>query len=194
MEHKEFSGTWREIWTQKGEQEGKISDVLEYGGWNKTITSASEIAQRITDLLDIQENDKILEIGCGAGGLAQYLKCDYYGIDYAKSSTQRCMEFFQLPALCAEAADLPFKDKFFDKSFAYGCFMYFNDMEYVEKAIEELKRVTKKIIFIGELPKESHEPKHLLFRETDLTKFGFKTFKGWAEPYTEIRFSALYEE
>lgn len=193
MIHQEFHGTWKEIWTQKGEQEGGAGDALEYGGWNKTITPASEIAQRIVDVLKIKKTDKVLEIGCGAGGLAQFIDCDIYGIDYAKSSTKKCMKFFQIPAICAEAADLPFKDKFFDKAFAYGCFMYFCDHDYVRKSIEELKRVTKEAIFIGELPRESHEPKHLLFKEDVFKKYGFKIIQGWAEPYTEVRFSAIYE-
>lgn len=128
------------------------------------------------------------------GGLAQYLNCDYYGIDYALSSTKKCMEFFQKPAIHAEAADIPFKDDYFDKSFAYGCFMYFENKQYVERAICEMRRVTRELIFIGELPKESHEEKHLLFTEEEMKKYGFEIIDGWAEPYQKIRFSCLQKK
>ncbi len=32
MEHKEFQGTWQEIWTQKGAVAGSKEDALEMGG------------------------------------------------------------------------------------------------------------------------------------------------------------------
>lgn len=194
MKHVEFDGTWKEIWTKKGEQEGTVEDALEYGGWNKTQTSAKEIAEKLKNVLEIRPNDKVLEIGCGAGGLAQFFDCDYYGIDYAKPSTIKCMEFFKVPAICAEADDLPFKDQYFDKCFAYGCFMYFPDKEYVKRVISEMKRVTKEIVFIGELPIESHEKKHLLFEENDLKQYGFSIIRGWAAPYQDIRFSGIYRK
>ena len=190
MKHVEFSGNWQEIWTQKGNIVATKEDALEAGGWNHTETSAREIVHKLIKFMDIKSTDKVLEIGCGAGGMAQYLDCEYVGIDYSATSVRKCMEFFQKPALFAEANNLPFKDKYFNKCFAYGCFMYFPDKEYVEQVVSEMKRVTKEMIFIGELPRESHEPKHLLFREEDLEKLGLQTMKGWAEPYTEIRFSA----
>lgn len=167
MEHKEFSGTWKEIWTQKGAMVGSKDDALEIGGWNHTKTSAEDIVKRLTEFMKIQSSDRVLEIGCGAGGMAQYLECKYVGLDYSESSVVRCMEFFQKTAICADADDIPFKDGFFDKSFAYGCFMYFPSEEYVRRVINELKRVTKGMIFIGELPMESHERKHLLFNNSN---------------------------
>ena len=100
------------------------------------------------------------------------------------------MRFFNKTAIYAEANDIPFKDKYFDKCFAYGCFMYFPSMKYVEEVINEMRRVTKGMIFIGELPRESHEPKHLLFTEKDIEQFNLQIVPGWAEPYTEVRFSA----
>lgn len=190
MEHKEFQGTWQEIWTQKGAVAGSKEDALEMGGWNKTITSAEEIAGKIVDFLDIKPDDKVLEIGCGTGGLAQYIDCEYVGIDYSKTSVAKCMEFFQKTAFYAEANNLPFKDKYFDKCFAYGCFMYFPSMEYAEQVVSEMRRVTKGGIFIGEMPRESKEKKHLLFKESDMEKLGLKTIKGWAAPYQDVRFSA----
>lgn len=190
MEHKEFSGTWQEIWTQKGAVAGTKEDALEMGGWNKTLTSAKEIVERIVSFMGIKPADRVLEIGCGTGGMAQYLDCNYVGIDYSVTSVKKCMEFFQKPALFAEANDLPFKDKYFDKCFAYGCFMYFPSIEYARQVVSEMRRVTKGGIFIGELPRESHEPKHLLFKENDFEVLGLRTMKGWAEPYTEKRFSA----
>ena len=40
----EYSGTWREIWTQKGQMEGGIEDLYIYDGWEK---SKGDICQRL---------------------------------------------------------------------------------------------------------------------------------------------------
>lgn len=190
MEHIEFNGTWKEIWTQKGAVAGTKEDALEMGGWTHTKTSAKEIAEKITKFLSIRSYDKVLEIGCGTGGIAQYMDCNYIGIDYSEPSVARCMEFFQKSAICTEADDLPFKDGYFDKCFAYGCFMYFPDLQYAKRVVKEMLRVTKMGILIGELPTESHESKHLLFNKGFFENLGFKIMGGWADPYRAIRFSA----
>lgn len=190
MDHKEFSGTWKEIWTQKGAMVGSKDDALEIGGWNHTQTSAKAIVKQLSNFMSIKNSDRILEIGCGAGGMAQYLDCRYVGLDYSETSVGKCMEFFKKTAICADANDIPFKDKYFDKCFAYGCFMYFPTKDYVRQVISEMKRVTRGNIFIGELPMKSHEPKHLLFQKKMFEEEGFKVIDGWAEPYTKVRFSA----
>lgn len=191
MKHIEFNGTWHEIWEKKGAQAGGKEDALEIGGWTNTITSADEIAKKLVEFLEIEKDSKVLEIGCGAGGLAQYMNCNYIGIDYSDTSAKKCMEFFQKPAITCEANKLPFADNYFDVSFAYGCFFYFPSLDYAKMAVEEMKRVTKGKIFIGELPRISHNEHHLLFSEQFFENMGMKTMKGWAKPYTEKRFSAF---
>ncbi len=187
---KEYHGTWKEIWTQKGAEEGTKENALLYGGWNKTETSAKEICEKLSSFMNIKNEEKILEIGCGAGGMAQFLECDYIGIDYSATSVKKCMEFFQKTALCEEADRIPFVDKYFDKSFAYGCFMYFDNLEYAKRVIDQMFRVTKEMIFIGELPITSSESKHLLFDPCWFEKEGFTVIDGWAAPYQKSRFSA----
>lgn len=190
MSIKEYSGTWREIWNKKGEEEGGAEDALIYGGWNKTETPANDICSMLTGFMDIKSTDRVLEIGCGAGGMAQYLDCNYIGIDYSFGSVNKCMKFFGKTAICCDADDLPFKDNYFDKAFAYGCFMYFPDKDYVDRALCEMERVTRKMVFIGELPISSHEPKHLLFDREFFANRGYETVDGWAAPYQGVRFSA----
>lgn len=64
----------------------------------KSIADMGETATRIARLLDIKPRDKVLEVGCGAGGLAQYMECEYIGIDYSETLIRRCMEFYQKSA------------------------------------------------------------------------------------------------
>ena len=107
----EYSGTWKEIWTQKGLMRGTKDDIRIYDGWEKSTTDMRHIAGRIKECLGITKDTKVLEAGCGAGGLTQYMDADYVGIDFSRPLTERCMEFFYKPAICCEANDLPFKDE-----------------------------------------------------------------------------------
>lgn len=187
----EYSGTWKEIWTQKGMMDGTSKDIRIYDGWEKSTSDMSEIAQKVKEILNVTANDRVLEIGCGAGGLAQFFDCEYIGIDFSKPLTEKCMNFFQKSAIYAEANDIPFRDKYFDKCFSWGVFLYFPDKEYMVKAVNEMKRVTKGDIFIGELPKETHDKKHLVYEEKDFVQLGFETMRGWADPYKDSRFNAM---
>ena len=101
------------------------------------------------------------------------------------------MEFYQKSAVYSEANDIPFKDRYFDKCFSWGVFLYFPSQEYVDQVISEMKRVTKNRIFIGELPMVSHDSKHMLYQPEQFQKCGFETMRGWSEPYCDIRFNAL---
>ncbi len=191
----EYTGTWKEIWTKKGAMEGTREDIRIYDGWEKSSADMKTIADRICLELDIKDTDKVLEIGCGAGGLAQYMTCEYIGIDYSKTLVQRCMEFFQKSAVYSEADNLPFKDNYFDKCFSWGVFLYFPDKEYVSRVISEMKRVTKHGLFIGELPQGvSHDSRHMIYTRKEMTEYGFTVTDGWAKPYTDIRFNAIAKD
>lgn len=186
----QYHGTWKEIWTQKGAMEGTKADIRIYDGWEKSAADMGETAEKIIRLLDIKPTDRVLEVGCGAGGLAQYMECEYIGIDFSITLVKRCMEFYQKSAVLSEANDIPFKDMYFDKCFSWGVFLYFPDWDYTRQVIREMKRVTRQGIFIGELPKESHDNKHQLYRESQFAGEGFVTERGWSEPYCDIRFNA----
>jgi ubiquinone/menaquinone biosynthesis C-methylase UbiE len=187
----EYTGTWKEIWTQKGAMKGTKEDIRVFDGWEKSTADMKETADRIRQELAIKPTDRVLEVGCGAGGLAQYMDCEYIGIDFSKTLIERCMEFYQKSAVYAEANDLPFKDGYFDKCFSWGVFLYFPSKEYVQQVIAEMKRVTAGGIFIGELPMESHDEKHMLYTPEEFQNYGFETSRGWSEPYCDIRFNAL---
>jgi len=110
-----------------------------------------------------------LEIGCGAGMLAQYIapKCKYTGVDFSKSSIEKHKQILGNKVFVAEANKLPFEDNEFDKAFCYSVFHYFPSYTYVGEALEEINRVSKGIYMIGDLPFVSHDENHLLFKVTD---------------------------
>lgn len=187
----EYSGTWREIWTQKGEMKGGIEDLYIYDGWEKSKADIKTTADKIVEALDIQPGDRVLEVGCGAGALAQYLNCDYIGIDYSRTLLRKHIEFFGNSVLYAEANDIPFKDGWFDKVFSWGVFSYFESLDYARQVVKEMERVTNYTprgggILIGELPMQSHEPKHLLYSRQMFS--GWTVEDAWTQQYKGKRF------
>lgn len=180
--------TWKQIWVRKGKAEGK--DLLSFDGYEATQVDMEEVARQITKRLDIQKGDKVLEVGCGAGAIAQYLDCDYTGIDYSHTLVKKHIEILHNSVLTGEAADLPFKDQSFDKVICYGVYLYFDDKEYAKKATSELLRVARKSVLIGELPIRSHRKEHLLFTKDEFD--GWEISDGFYDPYRSDRFNAIY--
>ncbi|WP_223592388.1 class I SAM-dependent methyltransferase [Neobacillus bataviensis] len=179
--------TWREIWTRKGKVSGSREDLLSYNGYEATQIDMPEVVAQIVKALDIKPTDKVLEVGCGAGALAQYLNCDYVGMDYSPSLVKKHIEILGNSVIVGEANDIPFKDKSFDKVICYGVFLYFDSEEYAQQAISELKRVAKKALMIGELPIRSHRLEHKLYKKEDFSDWAITD--GFYDPYRNDRFN-----
>ena len=158
---------WKKMWQKKGEI--VTSDVQLLDGFEDVKVPSNVLARKIMNSLSIKHTDKVLEVGCGAGMIARHVskKCQYYGIDITESLLTKHRELLNNNVIIAEANDIPFKDNYFDKSFSYSVFHYFPDITYVWRVIEEMKRVTKGHIFIGDLPRTSKRKEHLLFTVSD---------------------------
>lgn len=183
--------SWRDIWTRKGLAKGDAKDLLAYDGYEATQINMEEVAAEIIDRLDIKKTDKVLEVGCGAGALAQYLDCDYVGVDYSPTLVKKHIEILNNSVLTGEAADLIFKDKSFDKVICYGVYLYFDNKDYAKKATAELLRVAREAVLIGEIPIRSHRREHLLFTPDEFA--GWELSDGFYDPYRKDRFNALYK-
>ena len=176
---------WHEIWERKGLL--NTTDLKELDGYEATTIKPDEVAHKIANILDIQRTDKVLEVGCGAGMIAQYLDCDYVGVDYSKSLVKKHIQLLGNSVLQCQANNLIFKDKSFDKVFCYGVFHYFPNKVYADQVIQEMKRVAKKtMIFIGDLPFQSHRQEHLLFNPEEFADA--KVTQGF---YNPDRFNVL---
>jgi len=177
---------WKKVWERKGQT--KTKDLRLLDGFENTTINPKHVADEIIKALKIKEYDKVLEVGCGAGMLAQYIapKCKYVGIDFSKTSIAKHKELLGNEVYVAEANDLPFEDKKFDKAFSYSVFHYFPSYKYVGLTLEEIRRVTKGIIMIGDLPMISHDSNHLLFNINDFEGGHFS--KGY---YNKNRFNVV---
>lgn len=175
---------WEKVWERKGMDNTQDLRILD--GFENTTANPKEIAKKIIEELNITEDTTVLEVACGAGMISQYINCkQYVGVDYSKSLVKKHIELLRNPVLHGQANNLIFKDNSFDYAFCFSAFQYFPNHEYAIQSINELKRVAKKAIFIGDIPLKSYVKEHLLYEK--------KFFEGWKIDngyYNEQRFNA----
>jgi len=167
-----MSSQWDAVWDRKGHAE--TNDPFEISGFeNFRDVDTQAAAEKLIELLNIQQSDSVLEIGCGGGLLARHLlaRCNYVGTDRSCAIVNKMIEINKCSALRCDANDLIFKDKSFDHVFAFTVFHYFPDHSYAHQCLAEMTRVARKSVCVSDLPIESHDPTHLLFEES--------FFKGW---------------
>ncbi|MEH2081153.1 MAG: class I SAM-dependent methyltransferase [Nostoc sp.] len=157
-----MSLNWHDVWERKRHLD--TVDLKELNGYEETTIDPKMVANQITKILEIKPTNKILEVGCGAGMLAQYLNCDYVGVDYSQSLVKKHIKLLNNSVIHGSGNNLIFKDNSFDKAFSYSVFHYFPNLEYAQTVIEEMKRVSKTSIFIGDLTIRSHRSEHILFK------------------------------
>lgn len=110
--------------------------------------------------LDVQEDDRILEVSVGTGANLHYLpvKATYFGLDISwgmLKRSQKNLKRWQREAelILGNAEELPLRDELFDTVFHVGGINAFNDPA---KAICEMIRVAKagaKIMIVDETAK-----------------------------------------
>ncbi|BAZ47218.1 hypothetical protein NIES4102_42640 (plasmid) [Chondrocystis sp. NIES-4102] len=113
-----------------------------------------EFTYSVIDLLDIQPNDRVLEIGFGSGmgiqRLAKLASTGYIaGIDYSKEMVEQAtaMNLKKVEAGLVDlrqgsVESLPFEDNTFNKALAVNSMQVWSD---AAKALQEIRRVQKKV-------------------------------------------------
>jgi demethylmenaquinone methyltransferase/2-methoxy-6-polyprenyl-1,4-benzoquinol methylase len=96
----------------------------------------------ISNFLDINPDNKLLDIGCGTGFSSEIFKCQIIGLEPSKAmliqgkkNVANKMDFLQ-----GRGEQLPFSDNSFD---IVICVTALHNFEDPEKSLEEIKRVSK---------------------------------------------------
>lgn len=160
---------WKEVWINNGNKNSLDLRVL--NGHDKTSINSIDVVQKITEIFGLVNSSKVLEVGCGAGMLAQHFNCNYVGIDYSHTLINKHKKILGNDVYVCEADKLFFEDNEFDFCFSYSIFQYFPNYTYMKKVISEMTRVATNSIFVGDIPLDSHEKNHLLFDKS--------YFDGW---------------
>ncbi len=162
-----------------------------------------KIAEDIKDKLHFESNDVVLDLCCGNAALAKIISksCrEIHGVDHSAKLIETAKQIkgkenlsnLHLHLSDALNVDELFKENFFDKSYCYFSFQYFNKKKR-ELLLEKLSRITKRngLIFLGDIPDKTrkwnfYESKQKFYREklSHLIKFkeGECDLGWWIDP------------
>ncbi|MCF7872228.1 class I SAM-dependent methyltransferase [Candidatus Woesearchaeota archaeon] len=141
--------TWHKIY----EERAKNTEKEDYDACYWTKQGHRELLQITTKLLEKEnKNQTILDVGCGTGEYIKKLTQKGFkviGTDYSREMLKRAQKNNPDTKLIqANIYDLPFPNKSFDITICIGVITCISDYQ---KALQELKRVTKKKIILSTL-------------------------------------------
>lgn len=119
--------------------------------------------RRIAEILQLTGSDRVVDIGCGDGTVAQVLArfCfRWTGCDLSpKMVAAAYRNVTPRTGYCiASARRLPFRDRMFDKGLIHSCLHYF-DLATTQLVVAEAKRICRPNgrILLGDLPDKSQK-------------------------------------
>ncbi len=142
---------WNELWDERGESYPN-DDPIKLDGFDQsfgTITpeALSTLVDGISGNLELRDDDRLLDLGCGAGMLLSRLTPRVqiaYGTDRSSGMIQRGHKISSgMTLMQAESTHLPFEAATFDKVLAHSVFQYFDSHDYAFNVLAELLRVSK---------------------------------------------------
>jgi ubiquinone/menaquinone biosynthesis C-methylase UbiE len=156
------STDWKERWDQSAQEN---QDIRLISGWgNRTFQEMLFSINDIAKKLDLQQGDRLLDIGCGAGlfeiAFAHWAGA-LYGADYsgemAKIAFANTRQYDNVHIQQCDIKHLPFKNGYFDKILVNSVIQYLDTPEEIGTTMKELHRVIKTggIIFLSLIPSAS---------------------------------------
>ncbi len=165
-----------------------------YGGYKYIPGRLTKVANKIIKKFKLNNNSKVLDLGCGKGFLLFEIKkilpnIRIVGIDISKYGIKNSPKTIKKYLKVHDARKpLPYKDRYFDLAISFGLFHNFEIFE-LEKSIIEFSRVSKKSYLMVESYKNDTELFNLqcwaltcnsFFSTTEwkwiLKKFGYKRY------------------
>ncbi len=147
--------SWKAIWERKVANAAEtaawtLPELIAADGFDSAMGKAGiptwqHIIDTIQKQLELQQGDSLVEVGCGAGailfGLAhtgvQVCGTDYSAAHIAIARKAIPDGHFEV----AQASQQPFASKLFDKVLSHGVFLYFPELDYADKTIDEMVRI-----------------------------------------------------
>ncbi|MFK5953999.1 MAG: methyltransferase domain-containing protein [Desulfobacterium sp.] len=109
----------------------------------------AEKINKIVASLDIEPDDRVLDVGCGSGVLVPYIlnrlspKGRLFEVDYAENmitANKKEHHDKRITFVCSDVMGMPFEPFLFDSIICFACFPHFQDQE---KALSKLAGLLK---------------------------------------------------
>jgi len=132
-------------------------DLIKLSGFNlhydNNDISHNHVKMNIDDC-GITKKDKILEIGCGAGRLGKIFlenNYNYFGLERSSSLVDKFKKINGDKINIINNNKIPFENNTFDVVFCYSVIQYLEDEETFTSFLNEMLRVSKKMVCIYDL-------------------------------------------
>ena len=166
-----------------------------YGGFSYNPMYWSEVVKDFCDYYHLNEDSKILDVGCAKGFMLYdfhklNLNLDLYGVDISQYAIDNCVPEVKNKLKVANAIKLPFEDNFFDLVISINTI---HNLEKVEcaTALKEISRVSKKNAFLTVDAYRNNEEKQRMYA-WNLTAKTIMSVEDWIKFFEENQYKGDY--
>ncbi len=166
-----------------------------YGGY-KYDGRWRKVAKLMIQHYSLNQNSKILDIGCAKGYLLKEFndllkKSTTIGIDISEYAVNNSHNKIKNYLAVANSTELPFEDNYFDLTVSVNTLHNILDLKSLEISLKEIKRVSKKNIFISVGTYENKKEKKILDNWAVVaTTYMHK--KNWLKFFKKVKYNGDY--
>ena len=166
-----------------------------YGGYNYSPRFWTETVAHIKDFYNLDNNSKILDIGCAKGYMMHDLSllipgAEIKGVDVSGYAKENSIESMQDNIVVANANNLPFPDDYFDLVIAINT-LHNLPLIDCKQAFREINRVTKNNSFVMNDAWRDAKGKQSMLN-WNLTALTYMSCDDWEELFKEVDYKGDY--
>ena len=166
-----------------------------YGGYNYSPRFWTETVAHIKDFYNLDDNSKILDVGCAKGYMMHDLSllipgAEIKGIDISNYAKENSIESMQDNIVVANANNLPFPDDYFDLVIAINT-LHNLPLIDCKQAFREINRVTKNNSFVMNDAWRDDKGKQSMLN-WNLTALTYMSCDDWEELFKEVNYNGDY--
>ena len=166
-----------------------------YGGYNYSPRFWTDTVAHIKDFYHLDDNSKILDIGCAKGYMMHDLsllipRAEIKGVDVSNYAKENAIESMQDNIVVANANNLPFDDNYFDLVISINTLHNLPKIDCKE-AFREIIRVSKKDTFIMNDAWKDDKGKRAMLK-WNLTALTYMSCEDWKKLFTEVEYKGDY--
>ena len=166
-----------------------------YGGYNYSPRFWTETVAHIKDFYNLDDNSKILDIGCAKGYMMHDLSllipgAEIKGVDISNYAKENSIESMQDNIVVANANNLPFPDDYFDLVISINT-LHNLPLIDCKQAFREINRVTKNNSFVMNDAWRDAKGKQSMLN-WNLTALTYMSCDDWEELFKEVDYKGDY--
>ena len=166
-----------------------------YGGYNYSPRFWTDTVAHIKDFYHLDDNSKILDIGCAKGYMMHDLSllipgAEIKGVDVSNYAKENAIESMQDNIVVANANNLPFPDDYFDLVIAINT-LHNLPLIDCKQAFREINRVTKNNSFVMNDAWRDAKGKESMLK-WNLTALTYMSCDDWEELFKEVDYKGDY--